>query len=373
MTKVVVIGGGVVGAAVTFRLARLGAPVTLLEADRLAAGTSGATTGWTNASRKKQHEYFLLCAAGMAEHMLLEQELGEGPWMHQHGNLEWAESDEGWDKLDARVARLQEWGYGAKWLTPSEAAAHEPHLRLPENVERAVLFPAEGHVDTPVLIGRLVEEAVREGATLRTGCRVASIDAEGGAIGGVTTDDGERISADVVVNCAGPWAQELLRSAGVECPMAPSVGLIAISTPTTIRLRGNVHTPLLSLQPDGAGRIMMRGEKWDRLIEETTPEQPVPQACDLVLYETLKYLPGMAGARIEAARIGVRPCPADKHPAIGPVPGVDGLFLACMHSGVTMAPLVGRMLATEIVRGTVDERLEHFRPARLIEAGVGAA
>lgn len=368
MTEVTVIGGGVIGTSVAFRLARAGVSVSLLEAGRLASGTSGATTGWANASRKPVHEYFLLAASGMAEHRRLRQELGEAPWLHENGNLEWAEDDAGRRKLDERVARLRAWGYAAEWLTRADVAALEPDLVLPDGVERAVHYPAEGHVDTPVLIGRLAEEARRAGATIRTECRVAAVETRAGKVAGVRLADGGRVAADAVVSCAGPWTGELLRTAGLECPMASSPGLIAVSTPTPVVLRGNVHTPLLSLQPDGAGRVMMRGEKWDGGIDATTPAQPPPAVCRDILAATLAVLPGMAGAEVESARIGVRPNPADKRPLIGAIPVVDGLFVAVMHSAVTMGPFVGRLLAEEIVAGVVDPRLTKFRPERLITA-----
>lgn len=368
MTKIIVIGGGVVGASMTFRLARAGADVTLLEADHLAAGTSGSSFAWTNANRKTPQEYFHLNVFGMAEHRRLRQELGDAPWFHECGNLTWAESDAGWEKIESGMERLRSWGYAAEWLTRADVAALEPELVLPEGVERAVHYPTEGAVDVPVLVGRLAAEAVRSGAEIRTGCRVAKVETRGDSVTGVLTADGERIGADVVVSCAGRWTDVVLRTAGLECPMAPSLGLIAVSTPTPIVLRGMIHTPTLSLKSDGAGRVMMRGVKWDDTVDAGTPPDPVPPACQDILAESLKVVPRIAGARVETARIGIRPCPADKHPLLGPVPGVEGLFLACMHSGVTMGPLVGRLLATEITTGVQDPRLTKFRPERLVTA-----
>jgi glycine/D-amino acid oxidase-like deaminating enzyme len=72
----------------------------------------------------------------------------------------------------------------------------------------------------------------------------------------------------------------------------------------------------------------------------------------------------LAGARVEATRIGVRPMPRDRHPVVGPVPGVDGFYVVVSHSGVTLGPLWGRIAAAEILDGKPDPRLEPFRPSR---------
>lgn len=372
MTDAIVIGGGVVGAATAFRLAQTGASVTLLEAQHLSAGTSGSSFAWTNANKKTPFEYFFLNVSGMGEHRRLRQELGSAPWFHENGHITWADTAAGWEKLDANVERLRGWGYPGEYLSRADVATLEPDLVLPDGVERAVHYPTEGHIDVPVLVGGLITAARRAGAVTRIGARVTEIETAGGKVTGVVTEDGGRLAADVVISCAGRWSDEVMRAAGIECPMAPSVGLIAVSTPTTIRINGLVHSPVLSLKSDGAGRVMMRGVKWDDTVDAATPTSPVPEACQPIFDEALRYLPDLAGARVEAARIGVRPVPADKKPLVGPVPGIDGLFLAVMHSGVTMGPLIGRMLATEIASGVMDPRLEQFRPERLVASGVAA-
>ena len=87
--EIVVVGAGIVGASVAYRLACAGAAVTVLDAGRAGGGTSAATFAWINANRKEPLTYYLLNRAGMAEHLLLRRELGDGSWLHLVGNLEW--------------------------------------------------------------------------------------------------------------------------------------------------------------------------------------------------------------------------------------------------------------------------------------------
>jgi len=79
-------------------------------------------------------------------------------------------------------------------------------------------------------------------------------------------------------------------------------------------------------------------------------------------------LRGFDGAKPEAVRIGVRPMPVDRHSVVGPIPGVEGYYLAVTHSGVTLAAFLGQAVAEEIAHSRPDVRLEPFRPARFFVA-----
>ena len=94
MIKAIVIGGGVMGASVAYRLAQAGAVVIVLEAARIGGGTSGISFAWTNAHRKPPKPYHDLNVAGMKAHLALADEFGATPWWHGGGSLEWeAEPD----------------------------------------------------------------------------------------------------------------------------------------------------------------------------------------------------------------------------------------------------------------------------------------
>jgi len=142
--EIVVIGGGVVGVSVAYRLVRAGAEVTLLEAGCLAGGTSAATFAWINSNDKTPLEYHRLNTAGMAEHARLRQEFGAAPWLHVDGNIEWADDSPASAALRSKMARLQGWGYGAE-LLPIEALREiEPALLPPDGVTEFAFYPLEG-------------------------------------------------------------------------------------------------------------------------------------------------------------------------------------------------------------------------------------
>jgi glycine/D-amino acid oxidase-like deaminating enzyme len=94
LIKTIVIGAGVMGASVAYRLAQGGAAVTVLEATRVGGGTSGTSFAWTNANKKPPKPYHDLNVAGMKAHAALSDEFGATPWWHGGGSIEWeAEPD----------------------------------------------------------------------------------------------------------------------------------------------------------------------------------------------------------------------------------------------------------------------------------------
>ena len=363
--RVIVIGGGVVGASVAYRLARARVEVTLLEAGRVAGGTSAATFAWLNSNDKTPLEYHQLNAAGMEEYARLRQEFEPAPWLHTDGNIEWAGDASGEAALRAKLARLRGWGYPAESLPIAALRNLEPELVAPESVTEFVFYPSEGYVDVPVMVGVLLKAAADAGAQIVARCRVTEMIWDRGRVRGVATANGDRFYADLVACCAGPWTDEVAALAGLRLPLAPTVGLLAISHPSPVAFRRILHTHAVNLRPDGAGRIMMRAGEFDRAVRPDTPVVPLPVVCGQILDRAVCALPRLAGTTLEAARIGVRPIPADGYPLVGAPPRPGGVYVVCTHSGVTLGPLLGRLVAEEVTGGVKDPRLRPFRTERL--------
>ncbi len=184
--RVAVVGAGIVGASVAFRLARSGVRVWLLDECRPASGTTSSSFAWVNANSKIPREYFELNRAGMEEHLRLGHELpGGAPWLHTGGNLILAEDADG-EALGRRVERLRSWGYAAEWWRASRVnELLEPRLEFPSPDTPVAFFPEEAWADAPQLTRTLVRLAVRSGAETRFGFAVESIDTGGGRVSGV--------------------------------------------------------------------------------------------------------------------------------------------------------------------------------------------
>ena len=139
--NVVVVGAGVIGAAVAADLARGGCTVTVLESGQPAAGTSGATFAWTNAGAKQPRSYFDLNVEGMHAHRRFASSVASCDWYHETGNLEWTADTEAQQELEHKVTRLLEWGYQARWLDPKQVRSLEPNLAPTRSQAESRAFP----------------------------------------------------------------------------------------------------------------------------------------------------------------------------------------------------------------------------------------
>jgi glycine/D-amino acid oxidase-like deaminating enzyme len=359
----VVIGAGVMGASVAYRGAAAGASVTVLEAGRPGGGTSCCSFAWTNSNEKTPRAYHDLNVAGMKAHAALAEEFGAAPWWHGGGSVEW-EASENQAAQHARIERLCAWGYVAEWITPHRLQELEPDIDVTRIADAPIAYyPEEGWLDPVVYIATMLGAARSRGATVLSGAQVTEAVLSGGRMRGVRTADGQLFEADIVVNCAGRWANDWVADTGLHLPLAPTVGLLVYTPPVAARLRRLVRAPDIHLRPDGAGRVVCIDPVEAVPAFDPNPTAFMPEAGELVrrLY---RWLPAIGDVRPEAVRMAIRPIPADSYSAIGPVPRTDGYYLAVTHSGVTMAPFLGAAVADEIVHGRACMALTNFRPAR---------
>jgi glycine/D-amino acid oxidase-like deaminating enzyme len=249
-------------------------------------------------------------------------------------------------------------------LQPAYLLELEPDLDLAPLGDAAIAwFPKDGWIDPVLYAQAMIRAAQRHGAVLRTGVRVTDLLSEGGRVTGVVTADGQRLAADLVINCAGRWSNEASASDTLHIPLAPRVGFLVFTPPAPTTLATVLRTPLIDMRPDGAGRLMLHDNDVDAQLALGDPISPaMPQARAMVA-AAARLFPGIAGIEPEAVRITVRPVPADGYSAVGPVPGIEGYYLAITHSAVTMAAHLGKLVAQEAA-GTPAAVLEPFRPAR---------
>jgi glycine/D-amino acid oxidase-like deaminating enzyme len=374
MTDAIVIGAGVVGAAVAYRLAEAGLRVTVLEANRVGGGTSGTSFAWTNANNKPPKPYHDLNVAGMRAHAALRDEFGEIPWWHGGGSVDWFGTAAEQQAQRAKVEQLRAWGYAAQWITPAELKELEPDIDLATVRDAPIAYyPEEGWLDPVPYAHAMLAAAICRGATLRQGAPVEKVHIEGGRVRGVSVAGGGRFSADLVANCAGRWADRVAEMADVKLPLTPTVGLLVFTPPVATSLRRIVRSPRIHMRPDGAGRLMLHiADGDDAVTADTESTVGLPIARDMVR-RAAAILPSIAGAEPEAVRIAVRPIPADGLSTVGPVPGLEGYYVVVTHSGVTLSPYLGRVVAEEIAHGRTVPELEPFRPSRFPGLNVAVA
>src|SRR6266446_3333056 len=330
---VAVIGLGIVGASAVYAAAWAGARVLALDAGVPGGGTSGASFAWLNAVRKEPEAYHRLNAAGMTAHRELSRELGGDAGYHDGGSLEWAEGADEERELRDRVRRLASRGYPAEWITRERATGLERGLAIPDHVREVAFYAADAWLDAPRLIGRLLAAAGARGAEIREGAPVRSLRSRGSRVEAAVGDDTEMVAQSFLV-CVGPATQAFL-------------------------------DPL-------RGGLLLGAEDVDSLAANAGPPAALGEAAALLLERAARVFPSARPVKVVDTRLGVRPMPADHHTIAGRVPGFANAWMIATHSGVTLGPLLGRLLADEIVRGVPSSMLVPFRPERFATAGAAA-
>ncbi len=333
----------------------------LIDGAKPGSGTTSASFAWVNANNKLPRNYFDLNLAGMREHERLHHEIGGG-WLHSTGNLIQA-TDEEQDNLEKRVGRLRSWSYAAEMLPASTVNEElEPEAVFPDPETGVAHFPEESWVDASVLTSTLVEAASRNGARALVGNEVSGIEVGGEGVT-LQLENGDAIHADAVVNATGAKAAAVAELVGRELPLDVFRGLlvrVAVSGEPLGRL---MHTPRINMRPDGSGYFLLHHDSVDARLTEDFARTEDPLCAEL-LERARRVLPALAQAEVVEARFGLRPVPADGHSCVGALSKIPDYYEAVTHSGVTLGPLIGRLLAGEILTGEVDPLIAPFRPDR---------
>jgi glycine/D-amino acid oxidase-like deaminating enzyme len=326
----VVVGAGIVGASVAYHAARAGAVVALVDAGRPGAGVTADSFAWIGASGVRTSPAAGLRATATEEYRRLEAELPGLP-VTWSGSLTWGAED---SALEA--------GPGQEIVDAATVAALEPTLRQPP--EWAVWAPGDGAVDPVGLTERLVAGARAHGARVHSDTPVTTVrrDVAGRAVG-VETAAGP-LSGATVVLAAGVATAALGAPLSIRVPVDPSPAtLFRLSAPAGL-VRTVVNTRDFDLRQVATDRLLAAADSPERTLA--------------AVRSTFR---GAANVELLSTRVGVRPMPADGEPIVGPVAEVPGLYLAVMHSAVTLAPAVGRLVARELVDGTVESVLAGCR------------
>jgi glycine/D-amino acid oxidase-like deaminating enzyme len=279
-------------------------------------------------------------------------------------------------KLRERVERHRAIGYPATILDRDGLAALEPGLVVGSEEILAVHWEQEAWIDAPRLVERLLAAARARGARLLTNVKVSELEVVGNLVRHVRLATGDHLTADLVLVAAGPATELLARRTGVALPMAPSPGLLAVSAPIEagigIGVGRVVHAGDVAVRPDVGGGLMASSREIDARLDPGIREIAADaEPCAELFRRAARLVPGLGSAGFASARIGVRSVPADGLPAAGFGPGVENAYFLASHSGATLAPVLGRLVAAELL-GDPQAELEPYRLERFV-AGAGDA
>lgn len=363
---VAIVGGGIMGCAIAYQLGRNGLSVVVVERGAVGREASGAAAGIV--SPPSSLDTPRVKAELTADSILaypkfverIEAETGGRTGFLLRGELTVALTEE-----EARdLQHLADWqeglGFHVDWLDGPSARQLEPVL--PEGVLGGVLVREAASVFTYDLTRVTADAARKVGVRIIEHTPVSGIQVEGGRATGLRLPDGV-LPAGQVLLAAGAWTGQLAETIGVSIPALPSKGqMLAIAgAPLMPRaIIGRYGGGHLVPRTDGTVAVGATKERvgFDKRVVAANTQWCLDLAAELA--------PSLLQGEITSMWAGLRPGSADDQPIMGRVPGVDGLWVATGHyqTGIQMAVITADLMASSILVGSTDPRLEAFRPDR---------
>lgn len=351
---VAIVGAGVIGLSIGWRLAARGMTVGVLDRGRAGEGTSLAATGMLAAAAEFE--------PGGAELLPLALE-SQRMWpgfrdalqsasrididYQDTGTLLVAAGRDEVERLRAKHAFQARAGLRTQLLGGAEVRAREGGLR--PSVTAGIFCPDDHQVDPVRVVAALRRAFIEAGGILVEGCDVADLEFSGGRACGVLTRSGP-CGANITILAAGAWSGAAGRAAGLDIPVRPLKGQALSLRPTAASgtIDHVVWTEQIHMAPKGDGSLVVGAT-----MEECGFDETISAGGVFALLEAVRrVLPGVEEMRLEAVWAGFRPTSLDDAPILGRT-GMDGLLLATGHhrNGYLLAPVTAAAIADLVTEG----------------------
>jgi glycine oxidase len=374
---VAIIGAGVVGLGIAWRLAARGVAVEVFDRGRAGAGASHAAAGMLAACCEAEPGEETLVALGresQARWPAFAAELVEATGidveLRTEGTIMVALTADDQARLQHHLVFQHQLGLPLEWITAAETRRREPHLA--GKLAGAVWSPQDHQVENRKLAPALRKAAERAGAIVREHTPVKEISISGGRADGIILENGSKVSADAVVLAAGAWSRSI---GGLPSELRPPVRpikgqLIALRMdPSAPLINHVVWAPGLYLVPRRDGRLILGATVEEKAFDTTLTAGGVLALLDAAW----RTIPSIEELPIDEMWVGHRPGSRDDAPILGPGP-VAGLVYATGHhrNGILLAPVTADAIARLVLDGTVQPAIrpfgvERFAPVRAAE------
>ncbi|MEU4306211.1 NAD(P)/FAD-dependent oxidoreductase [Streptomyces rochei] len=381
--KVVVVGGGVVGAACAFHAASAGLDVTVVDRGPVGAGTTSRGEGNVLLSDKEPGPELDLARLSRALWDEAGDELGADLFeLEPKGGLVVARTDEGLAALGVFAARQARAGVRVEPV--DRVRELEPHLApgLPGGVH----YPQDAQVQPVRAAVALLDAAVRRGARTRTAEVAAAVTGRDGALTGVRTAAGDVLPADAVVNAAGTWGGEVGRRLGAPVEVLPRRGFVLVTEPLPPMVRHKVYSAdyVAGVASSDAGletSCVVEGTRGGTVLIGASRERVGfdtrlnPAVVTRLAAQACWLFPFLRGTHLIRTYRGFRPYCPDHLPVVGPDPRAPGVVHACGHegAGIGLAPATGALVTAHLLgrpwRGADPAAHTALLPDRLVTRG----
>jgi sarcosine oxidase subunit beta len=368
---VVLAGGGVMGCALAYQLARRGMDVVLLERETLGSQSTGKCAGGVR-QQFSQEANVRLQRLSVRLLEQFEQETGHPADFRQIGYMfvltlpqqmeEFAANMEMWHRLGLAEAR---------WVTPAEAASMVPVLNV-DDVLGCTFCPTDGIASPADVTSGYAAAARRHGARLNEGVEVTGIDVVDGRVKAVRTSTGS-ITTPLVFNCTGAWSASIGRMAGLDIPVLPFRRHIVVtgplpsvsrSIPMTVDFRTSLY-----FHPEGDGLLMGMSDREDPSGFVTDVNWDF---LEKMFEEVARRAPALSSAGMKTAWAGLYETTPDHQAILGPVDGLEGFWCAAGFSGhgFMQAPAAALLLSQQLLDRQAEVDISPFSLSRFARTGL---
>lgn len=383
---ILIIGGGLVGCATAWHLARQGMKVVLAERGSLNSGASGQNAGSLHfqIERRFLEQGHKAAADGarivslnrlaIEEWRGLEDLLGRPLDVAMHGGLMVAETEAEMALLAFKVARENELGLATQVLNGAELRERAPYLS--DRLAGAAWLAEEGHANPRTLVDAFAGGARDQGAVVHAGTALTrlSMARDGTYKAALDGPDGEfQLDIPRVLLAAGHWVPRLAGLLGLNVPLYPAPLMMSVTDRTAPMLPFLIQHvgQRLSMKQTEDGNLLIGGGWPSRLARKVdgTPDLDRPGIVEPAnlranLQVAARVLPGLAQRTLLRTWTGTTCISADQLPIVGEIAVAPGLFVAAGGSLFTLGPVLARLLARNIAKGALPEELALFTPHR---------
>ena len=384
MYDVIIVGGGIIGCSTAWQLSKLGKKVLVVERKDVASGSAGATDGVVGYHTKKPGPQLDLAVQSIAMFKTLSEELGmDIEYGLEAGGMQPVEDKEQWDMLAAMAEEQRKSGVDIHMISTEEARKIEPNLS--PDIYGALYSPTGGKVNPMRMTIAFSRAAKKLGAEFLFKTEVTGFLIEDGRAVGVKTDKGE-FRAPAIVNAAGSWAGKVAALAGLDMPIKPRKGQLAVTEPIGPYLTATVKCALYNIikfRPEavkdqaalrlGASLSIEQQEDGSMIIGGTREfvdyeEENTFEAIETMMKRAMRFFPALKDVSVVRFFSGFRPYTPDGLSLMGEVKTLPGFYMAAGHEGdgIALSPITGKLMAELIATGKTSYDISMFSPNRFL-------
>ncbi|MEN6412402.1 MAG: FAD-dependent oxidoreductase [Veillonellales bacterium] len=350
--ETIIVGGGVIGSGIAYHLSEVQTEgILVIDKEFPLNGTSGSTQGWVWVQSKTPSWYGELSMFSAELYEYLPRKIGDIEYTRTGGIDPFFTAEERDRALRLAESQSQA-GIEMHVLDRDETLALEPALS--PKIFGSIHSNLDGTVNPMRLVEQYMRAAKKNGVIYEYANPVINIEKKQGEF--IVTAKAGTFSCKKLVLSAGVWTCELGKLLGINIPVYPVRGQIIITEPLAPLLK---HT-LSSMRQTCNGEILIGYTKETAGFDRRTTLDVIEETANF----GAKIVPALAEAKMVRTFAGLRVMPQDEFPIIGGVPGIENLFIAALHSGFTLSPLVGTILTELITEGETSIPIDRCNIAR---------